>query len=212
MRMRQILWLLALLLISSTLVATTAVQARGQAAAEPTCVAIVLPSVTGADGDAIALGQSLRDLMISYLTGPTIKSMPLEARLPDQAIEEARQKKSCGYVLVSAFTRKGGGGRSVTSVVGAAAQGASGYIPYAGGVGSAAARSAAAAGTYAVGSMAASTRAKDELTLEFRIGTPDTVMKATPHKESVKAKANGEDLATPLVEHAATAILRQLPK
>ncbi len=54
--------------------------------------------------------------------------------------------------------------------------------------------------------MASTTRAKDELTLEFRLGTVDNVLRASPKTEKAKAKSDGEDLLTPLVEKASESI------
>jgi hypothetical protein len=90
-----ILFLGALLLVSLVFPRSSAAQHDPQ-----TCIAIVLPSLHGADGDASGFANSLRDLLASYLTGPSLKAMPLEARLASQAVEEARQKQ-CGNVLVT---------------------------------------------------------------------------------------------------------------
>jgi hypothetical protein len=49
--------------------------------------------VTGVDGDATAFATSLRDVFASYLTGPSLRAINLEARLASQAIEEARRKE-----------------------------------------------------------------------------------------------------------------------
>ncbi len=46
----------------------------------------------------------------------------------------------------------------------------------------------------------------DEVTLTFRVGTVDTVMRTSPKTEKAKAKNNGEDLLTPLVEKASESI------
>jgi hypothetical protein len=47
----------------------------------------------------------VRDLLTSFLTGPSMQVVPIDARLASQAIEEARQK-TCGRVLTAALTRK----------------------------------------------------------------------------------------------------------
>ena len=171
------------------------------------CVAIVLPSATGVEGDALAFSTSLRDLFASYLTGPSVRAINLEARLASQAVEEARTK-DCGHVLVTKITKKRDGGNGWGRALGQAAGSAAYYgVPYAaGGAAAAAARGAIVAGAHAVSSMASTTRAKDELTLEFRLGTVDTVLRASPKTEKAKAKSDGEDLLTPLVEKASESI------
>ncbi len=170
------------------------------------CVAIVLPSATGVEGDALAFSTSLRDLFASYLTGPSVRAINLEARLASQAVEEARTK-DCRHVLVTKITKKRDSGSGWGKALGQAAGSAAYYgVPYAGGAAAAAARGAIVAGAHAVSSMASTTRVKDELTLEFRLGTVDNVLRASPKTEKAKAKSDGEDLLTPLVEKASESI------
>jgi hypothetical protein len=166
------------------------------------CVALVLPSVHGAEGSATDLATSLRELFESYLTGPSIRAVPLEARLPSQALEEARQKE-CGHIVTATLTRKrsGGGGSRVGRAVGQAAGTAAWYVP-----GGPAARISTIAGAQVISSMAQETRAKDELTLEYTVSTPDQARQARPRTEKAKARMDREDLLTPLVEKAAEAI------
>ena len=190
---------------------TSAASAQGTAASAgvtrtQACIAIVLPSAKGIDGDATAFASSLRELFVSYLTGPSLRAIALDARLASQAIEEARQKE-CGHVLLTSVTRKRDDGSGWGKALGRAAGGAAWYgVPYGGSAAAAAARGAAVAGAHAISSMAETTRAKDEVTLEFRIGTVDTAMRASPKTEKAKAKTDGEDLLAPLVEKASESI------
>jgi hypothetical protein len=171
-----------------------------------TCVAIVMPSASGVDGDATAFATSLRDLFASYLTGPSLRAINVEARLSFQAIEEARQKQ-CGYVLLTTVARKRDGGGGWGRALGQAAGSAVYYgVPYGAGAAAAATRGAAVAGAHAISTMASTTRVKDEVTLEYRVGTVDTVMRSSPRTEKAKARSNGEDLLTPLVEKAAESV------
>ena len=183
-----------------------------QAAATPTCVAIMLPSARGVDGDATAFSTSLRDLFMSYLTGPSLRAIALDAKLPAQAIEEARQK-NCNFVLLSAVTRVRHDGNGVGRALGRAAGTAASYgLPYGGSVAGATARGVAVAGAYAISNMSYSTKAKDEITLEYRIGTLDRVTNASPANQKAKAKQDGEDLLTPMVETASGAIAAVVSK
>jgi hypothetical protein len=171
-----------------------------------TCIAVVLPSVRGAEGDATAFANALRNLLTSYLTGPSLRAMPLEARLASEAVEEARQKQ-CGYVLVTSIARKHSDGNGWGRALGRAAGDAAWYgMPY-GNAAGAVARGAAYGGAQAVSSMAASTKAKDELTFEHRLGTPDTALHAAPRTERAKAKTDREDLLTPLVEKVSESVV-----
>jgi hypothetical protein len=185
--------------------------ADNSAAKSQTCIGIVLPSATGVDGDATAFASSLRDLFASYLTGPSLRAINLDARLPSQAIEEARQK-DCAYVLVSSIARKRDDGSGWGRAIGRAAGTAAWHgVPYVGGA-AGAARGAAIAGAEAISAMASSTRAKDEVTLEYRIGTVDTVARAAAKREKAKAEQDGEDILTPIVEKAAEAIAAAVRK
>jgi hypothetical protein len=173
----------------------------------PACVAVVLPSVHGVEGSAIDLGTAARDLLASYLNGPSIQVLPLEARLPSQAIEEARQRQ-CGYFLATRLTRKPGGG--LAKALGQSAGTAALYLPGGTSVGSAVARSAAIGGAQAVATIASSTRAKDEMRFEYTLSDSDGSSRGGPRTQKAKATADREDLLTPLVERVAADIVASL--
>jgi len=162
--------------------------------------------------DAIAAVQGQ---FASYLTGPTLEVAPLASRLPDQARIEAKGD-NCPYVLFTTLKqvhKSGGGGGGLLGRVagGAVQQGA-----YAAGsdVSSTGARVAMNASAGAAGSAASysgSTQAKDELTLTTHLEAGDgTVLVDMTDKR--KADSNGEDLLTPLVEKAATAVAEAVAK
>lgn len=204
--------LTSLLLLGCAFGSASIVPVRAQAApggaqtSSPACIAIVLPSAKGAAGDATEFAKSLRELFVSYLTGPSLRAIELDARLASQAVEEARQKE-CGYVLLTSIERKRNDGSGWGRALGRAAGTAAWYgIPYGGTAATAAARGAAVAGAHAISAMAETTKAKDELMLEYRVGTLDAALRATPKSEKAKAKSDGEDLLTPLVEKASEAI------
>src|SRR5437879_4470856 len=69
------------------------------------CIAIVLPSVQGVQGSSTDVASAARDLLASYLTGPSLHAVALTARLPAQALEEAQQQQ-CSDVVLSTLTRK----------------------------------------------------------------------------------------------------------
>jgi hypothetical protein len=179
-------------------------QAAAPAATDTVCVAIVLPTVEGATGDAAALAESVRAVFTSYLTGPSLKALSLEARLPSQAAEEARQKE-CARVLTVAMVFKRTGGGNKLGAITRAASTAAWYAPVSG-VGGAIARGTAVAGAEAVAAAASSTRAKDEIRIDYRVSSPDGAMILAPKSDKAKAKADGEDIVTPLVAKAAEMI------
>lgn len=168
-----------------------------------TCTALVMPSVVGAQGNAVDLGETVRALFASYLTGPSLRSLLIAARLPAQAVEEAKQKQ-CERVLTVSLTQKRHGKSSLGRTIASAGASAAWYIP-GGGIGADVARTAAAGVSSAVGSIASNTQARDEIEMTYALKTLDGRVLLT-RTDKAKAQANGEDLLTPLVERAATAI------
>lgn len=177
----------------------------------PSCIAIVLPSVQGVDGRAGDVSGALRDLLTSYLTGPSLKAVPLEARLQSQAVEEARQK-GCGNILTATLTRKRSGGGVLGKALGQAAGTAAWYVPGAASATGVVARGAVIAGAQAVSTVASSTRAKDEMRLDYKLSSLDEVASAKPVTLQAKAQADGEDILTPLAEKAAETIASRIQK
>jgi hypothetical protein len=172
-------------------------------------------SVEAAGATAADAMAAVRAQFTSFLTGPTLEVAPLASRLPDQARIEAKGD-NCPYVLFTTLKqvhKSGGGGGGLLGRVagGAVQQGA-----YAAGsdVSSTGARVAMNASAGAAGSAASysgSTQAKDELTLTTHLEAGDgTVLVDMTDKR--KADSNGEDLLTPLVEKAATAVAEAVAK
>jgi hypothetical protein len=168
-------------------------------------VCIAMPRVEIVQGDAATAASGLRDMFASYLTGPSLKSVVLESRLQSQAMAEARQKQ-CDRVLITTLSQKRKGGGRFGKIMGEAAGTALWYVPGGTTAGTAAARAAAVAGARAISTVAATTKARDEFTLEYRVedGTGKPVLPAK--KDTMKAGSDGQDLLTPLVEKAAEAV------
>lgn len=202
--------------IITTLLLAQPASAAAQDVAGPakpagTCIAVMPASVTGAEGNAAEAGTALRDLLVSFLSGPSMEPVALEARVRPLAIEEARQK-GCAFIVTSSAARKRGSTRELGRVIGQAAGNAAYYIP--GGSGAAAVGRAVSAGTArALGDMAATTRSKDEMRLEWTVTALQPGRKSAPTRsEKVKASADGEDLLTPLVQRAAESIVEAVLK
>jgi hypothetical protein len=194
-----------LTLIASLSMAAVAL-AQEQAGA---CIAIALPAVQGVEGSAVDVGNAVRELFTGYLSGPAIQVTSLDARLASQAPHEARQK-GCAHVLIATLTRKrSSGGGMLGRVLGQAGSSVAWQIP-GGGVGAAVARGAAVAGAMAVSDLASTTKAKDEMTLEYRVTSTDGRSVITPKDEKLKASVDGEDLLTPLVRRASESIVATL--
>lgn len=166
------------------------------------------PASAHTTGDNTQAMDAVRETFTSFLTGPTLAVTPLSARLESQARIEARQH-DCAYVLFTALEqkrkKKGGGllgrmaGSAVQSGAWSAASGASSVV------GRAAASAVAGAAGEAASNFAGSVKVSDEVELGYRLETADRKV-LVKKNEKRKAKSDGEDLLTPLVEQAAERI------
>jgi len=168
-------------------------------------MAIALPTVQGIPGNGPEIAGGIRDLVAGYLLGPAVKVVSLAAKLPSQSVEEAKQK-ACETMLYLTLTKKSGGGR-LTKALGQAAGTSAWYLPGGGTAASATARAAASVGLQTASSLAASTKAKDEVRLEYRLQSPDGHVQFGPRTESQTATVDGEDLLTPVAMRAAETIV-----
>lgn len=175
------------------------------------CIAIVTPTLEGTIGSAAETANQIRELMASYLKGPSIKVVLLEAKLPSQAAEEAKQK-DCQPILISSMTRKPGNNHGLMKALGRGAAASSWSIPYGGSTGGALAHAGTAGGLQAASALAEQTKAKDEVRLEYKLISSGGETLFGPKTEQQVAKSDGEDLVTPLVTRAAQAILGRAGK
>jgi len=168
----------------------------------PICLAPANVQLPGAD--VTPASAAVNELFKSYLTGPSLSVVPLTSRLPSQAREEARAA-NCKFVLF--VTGKGERHKSVlVQVAGRAAQEAAWAASVeASSTTKRVASNGAMGAARAATDIAMTTRAKDELEISYRLESETgSVLKEGKLKQ--KAKADGEDLLTPLVEHAAEEI------
>ena len=196
---------------SQTAAATGVVAANAPKKEGAVRICQMMPKAQVTTGSAAQAAEAVRNAFASYLTGPRLEIASLNARLPSQAMEEARQSQ-CDYVLYASMTQKKGGGggmfsRAVGNVVGAAA----GHIPVST-AGEAAARGAVITGVYTTANIASNIKAKDEITLEYKLEAVGGARPALSKTEKAKAKADGEDVLTPLIERAAEAIVAAATK
>jgi hypothetical protein len=68
------------------------------------------------------------------------------------------------------------------------------------------ARGAVIAGAQAAADIATTTKAKDELRIEYRLVSTDGRVIVKPKEERAKASVDGEDLLTPLVQTVSESI------
>ena len=190
--------------------------APSQAAKKPGVIRIgvVSPNVQfGQVPTPANASQSMFSLFAKYLAGPNLEVMPLVSQLPIQADAEAVQKE-CAFVLYSTITAQ----QKSSSGFGGFLKGASqmaNMVPMMGaGHGAGGAIAGAAAGTVlsGAGGMAGSVKAKSEVALDYKLfatGNATPLLAETP---KAKAKRDGDDVITPLVVQASTAILADVMK
>lgn len=156
---------------------------------------------TGSMGDGMnaqALAGAIQTSLGEYFKGTGVEIVLLEAKLPT-AIEQEAKDSECDFVLFAQISHKRGGGgfgglRSIGNVLG-------GAIPYGGGVAGQVASETARVTIWTAADAAASIKAKDELTLDVNLKKTDGSAALTRQFKS-KAKSEGEDIISPIVEQA----------
>ncbi len=165
---------------------------------------------TGAVGEGLSaadLAAAIQNSLMEYLKTPRVEIVQLEAKLPSAIADEAKEKE-CDYVIYANVSHKKGGGGfgGMFSKVLAPAIGQTGL----GSTGSTAGNVASAVATRSIvnaGSMSANVRSKDEITLDIKLVSSADNSPALAKQYKGKAKSDGEDIISPLIEQAAQAIL-----
>lgn len=170
-------------------------------------IRIGLASVkTGSVGDGITaseLAAAVQNTLQSYLKIPNIEIVTLDAKLSSAITAEAQQKE-CDYVIYSNVSHKKGGGGGFGSMFGQALGSAIGQTGI-GHTGSTAGNIAGQVATRSVVSattVSATMKSKDEITLDIKLVKSDG---SSPFAKIYKAKAksNGDDIISQIIEQAA---------
>ena len=185
--------------------------AQTVSAKKPGTVRIGLAAVkTGAVGDGITaadLAAAVRNSLAEYLKVPNVEVVTLDAKLAS-AIDAEAKEKDCDYVLYANVSHKKGGGGGFGSMFGQALGATVGRVGI-GQTGSTVGNIAGQIATQSIvsaTSVAGSVKSKDELTLDLRLskaGAADVLAK----QFKAKAKSNGDDIISQIVEQAAQAIV-----
>ena len=199
---------LAALALATTPLAPAA--AQDPAPAGPAVAQICLaPATVEAAPNGVDPVAAVSAAFSTFLNGPTLAVQPLGSRLQSQARQEAKLG-GCGFLLLTTVKheRKTGGSGILGKMAGGAVQqGAWAVTGSVGGsmAGRVAAGAVAGAASSTINDYAMSSRQKDELTLTYRLedGNGKVLAEDT---EKRKAKADGEDLLTPIAQKAAEAI------
>ena len=173
-------------------------------------IRIGLASVkTGAVGDAISandLAASVQNTLSSYLKVPNVEVVNLEARLSSAITAEAQQKE-CDYVIYTNVShKKGGGGFGMFGQALGSAIGQTG-IGHTGSTAGNIAGQVATRSIVSASSVSASVKSKDEITLDLKLNKSDGGA-ALSKVYKVKAKSNGDDIISQVIEQAAEEIVR----
>ncbi len=193
--------------VPGTSPANTSTSTAGPKKAGVIRIGLVLPKVQMSSGDTAQAAEALRSNLASYLKTPGVEVILLSARLASAAADEARQSE-CDYVLnVSMSVKKGGGGSMFGRAIGNIAGSAAGHIPGGGSATTGAARSAAIGGVYTTATIVSSIKAKDEVTLEYKLEPTNQASKSLANSAKAKASRDGEDVVTGLIEKAASEVV-----
>lgn len=201
-------WVAAAALVLASAPAGTEAQNAEPASAPVTRICLA-PAMVEAAPSGVDPMAAVRETFTGFLTGPSLAVTPLEARLVSQVREEAKLA-GCPFLLLPTIKheRKTGGGGLFGKVASGAVQ--QGAWTVAGSAGSTVERvvagAAAGAATSAAYDYAAGSRIKDELTLSYRLESAAGA-ELLEKSEKRKAKSDGEDLLTPMVQRAAEAIV-----
>jgi hypothetical protein len=177
-------------------------------------VRIGLASVkTGAVGEGInasELANAVRNSLAEYLKVPNVEVVTLDAKLAS-AIDAEAKEKQCDFVVYANVSHKKGGGGGFGGMFGKSLGMAVGSVGI-GGLGNTAANVAGQVASQAIvtaTSMSANVKSKDELALDIRlskIGAADVLTQ----QYKAKAKSNGDDIISQVIEQAAQAIVNSI--
>lgn len=173
---------------------------------QPGTVRIGVAVKTTAVGEGIApadLSAAVQNTLADYLKGTKVEIVTIDAKLPSSIENEAKQKE-CDYILfVNVSHKKGGGGfgkmfGKMSEVVSRQAIGSSN-------VGGQIARTTIVTAATA----SENVKAKDEITLEIKM-LPSGGSAVLSQQFKAKAKSDGEDIISTVVEQAANAVVNKI--
>jgi hypothetical protein len=154
----------------------------------------------------VDMGAPFRIMLMQYFTGPSVEIVPIMAMLPTQMDAEAKEKQ-CDYIFYSNLTqKKNGGGLGFLKAASAVAP----MVPILGAAGAVAGIAATTAAAASASTVSSSVKAKNEVTLEYSLVVPGKDTPTLANALKAKAKQDGEDVITPLVTQAATAVFAQI--
>lgn len=164
-------------------------------------------------GNGATLAEPIRAQMIKYLSGPAVEVVPITAMIPFQIDAEAKQKQ-CDFILYSTVEQKKNNASSKRGLLRGASSMAN-MAPMMGaarGTGGMVAATAAQSAVAGVAEAASVVKAKDEWSFGYKLVQTETQTPVLTNTASAKAAADGEDVITPMLLHAAQTIVTQVAK
>ena len=198
------LFIISITIFSAT---TSFAQDVSQAAPAAVKVGVAMPKANFSEGvDNAQMASGLRDLIGQYFQGSNVEVVAIEALLPKAAVAEAKEKE-CAYILqVAVSQKKGGGGFGMFKMLAPVVSNVAPMAGMGGGVAGSVAGSMASTAISSAANMSASTKSKDQFTFDYSlVSTGDNSVKAG-NSVKAKAKSDGEDVLTPMVEAMAEAV------
>jgi len=157
------------------------------------------------------LSAAIQNSLGDYLKGTKVEVVPLEAKLAAAQSAEAKEKE-CDYLLyATASHKKGGGGgfgfgKMLGQVVSQTGIGHTGST-----VGNIAGQVATTA-IVTAGSMSGSVKSKDEIALDLRLLSVTDNNPALARQFKTRAKSDGDDIVSAIVEQVAQALIDAVGK
>ena len=148
------------------------------------------------------LAQAIQNTLADYLKGTKVELVQLEAKLPSAIAEEAKSKE-CDFVIYANVSHKKGGGfggfgKFIGQAVAQTGGGAWGNT-------TANVAGAVVSKTIVAATLSNNVKAKDEISLDIKLQKGDANAFSKQYK--AKAKSDGEDIISPMIEQIAQAIL-----
>jgi len=194
-------------------------------------VGVALPRAQLGQGNGASadVAEPVRQALMAYLKGPMIEVIALDARIPQQIAAEAGEK-GCAFVLYTdvAQVPKGGGMKMFKKLAPLA-----GVVPMlgGGGLGNVGTQMAAQAVAQTAmqaqmadaqedamanamaqinGAQKSSVKAGDSLTLQYKLVKVGDEQPVKAETVQGKAKSNGEDVLSPMIETVAVAVFQSI--
>src|SRR3984957_284727 len=169
-------------------------------------------------------GTPIRNAILYTMNGPAVEIAPLDAHIPIQLQAEAQQKQ-CDYILVSHVTVKHSNSSFDKYMrMGNAAANFNPMVGMTRSLGALATQAAAQAATQAavmtaqqqvasqLSSFNGQIKSKDDVTVDYQLSPTGQAEPKLQNSLKGKAKSDGEDVLTPLLEQEATGVLTEVTK